>query len=220
MEVLISGILISAGFLIILSGIAIFLYRIPIRISFAGSRREGNRDLHACVGWGLVDLCIIPRGSEWQGEVRIRDVSLFRKNIRNETPDTGSPPETGKVTEPPSPDLLRYIPLISRIIPELIHYIRIGNLTGDIRFGAGDPVTTGLVYGYYHAIRPLISGRICSFDMVPDFNLLILEGEVKAGVLITRPFGLVVRVTAIILPVVIRDLLPSGGDARKRAVHA
>ena len=220
MEVLISGILIAAGFLILFWSIAILLYRIPVRISFAGSRRAGSRDLHACVGWGLVDLCIIPHGSGWQGEVRIRDLSLFRKNIRDETPDTGSPPDAGNEAETPSPDLLQYIPLLRRIIPELIHHIRIGNLTGDIIFGAGDPVITGMVYGYYHAIRPLISGSICSLAMFPDFNHLTLEGEVKAGVLIIRPFGLVIRVTAIILPVVLRDLLPSGGDARKRAVHA
>lgn len=220
MEALISCILISAGFLIIVSCITIFLYQVPVRISFAGSLINGSRDLRACIGWGLIDLCVLPVGSGWHGEVRIGDIPLFQRNIGNEVPDTSMPPE--KETESPLFNFLPYIPLVRRIISELIHHIRIGNLNGDIRFGAGDPVTTGLVYGYYHAFRPLIliSAKTCSLDMVPDFNRLILEGEVKAGLLITRPFGLIIRITAIIIPVVIRDVMTPGGAPGKRVVHA
>jgi len=74
----------------------------------------------------------------------------------------------------------------------------------NVTFGAGDPVTTGCTYGYYHALRPLVTSDTCSITLTPVFDRIIIEGTGEVGVLITTPVGLFIRGARVILPEVIQ----------------
>jgi hypothetical protein len=217
MEALISAILIASGFLILISSISIFLFLIPIRIRMSGNMREGNGSFHACTGWGLIDLCLLFTGYGWLGEVKLGGTLLFQRHMNQEK--TGTEPSPEKEPGTPWYNLIRYAPLVRWIVPVLIHHTRISAITGNIRFGAGDPVATGLVYGYYQAILPLISGKTCSIGFIPDFYHQILEGEISVHILIIQPVGMIMRIITIILPEVIKDGFPKG-RVFSQGVHA
>lgn len=210
---LISSTLITTGILIVAGGFAVGIYQIPIRISATGTNRNGIMDGSASIGWGSFSLCLIPSDSGWQSVIRFRQVTLVRQQINREkqreelSPDTTPlPVREEKSKRPGLSDLIRYLPLIKRVISEIMHHLEIREVDADVTFGAGDPVTTGLVYGYYHAIRPLITGKICSLNLTPDFEHYITEGEALIVLLVTRPFGLVIRITALALRTILPDI--------------
>lgn len=212
---LILSALITIGILFFASAGAVCIYRIPIRISANGSIRNGGSMIDAGISWGCCSLRLSPDAAGWQGIVSIGSVTLFREPLSQTSPSEQPPDQeqTGHdVSESDETqwlDLLRYLPLVMHVIQVFISHFRIGKLTSDIRFGAGDPVTTGIVYGYYHAIRPLITGKTCSFTVVPDFESLTIEGEASVEFLVTRPLGLVLRVAARIIPVMLPEIRSS-----------
>ncbi len=220
LESLISSLLITAGIGILAGSIAGYIYRIPIRISANGTNRNDTIKGNASIGWGAVTFCLIPDASGWEGRVRLRKKTLIHQHL---FPSPKESPPPAEIPEPePEKDggkfglteLIRYLPLIPRILHELVDHLEIESIFLDLRFGAGDPVTTGTWYGYYHAIRPLITGRICSLTVVPDFDTLTLEGDASGVLLITRPFGFVLRVTSRILAAILPDIL--SGIRKKR----
>lgn len=214
-DTLILSFLITTGILFFTGAGAVCIYRIPIRISANGSVKTGENMITAGIRWGYCSLRLSPNESGWQGTFNIGSVTLFRESLSHTEP-VDQPPDqeqTGNdVSESDETrwsDLLRYLPLVIHVIQVFFRHFRIGRLTGEIRFGAGDPVTTGIMYGYYHAIRPLITGNTCSFTLVPDFASLNIEGEASAEFLVTRPLGLVLRVAARIIPVMLPEIRSS-----------
>lgn len=214
-DALILSALITTGILFFAGAGAVCIYRIPIRISSNGSVRAGVSMIEAGIHWGYCSLRLSPDESGWQGTFSIGSVTFFREPLIQTSP-SGQPPDQEQTThdvierdETRWSDLVRYLPLVMHLIQVFFRHFRIGKLSGDIRFGAGDPVTTGIVYGYYHAIRPLVTGNICSFTLVPDFESLTIEGGASAEILITRPLGLGLRVAARIIPIMLPEILPS-----------
>ncbi|HWQ66959.1 MAG TPA: DUF2953 domain-containing protein [Methanospirillum sp.] len=204
METLISSLLILSC-LIFVSGTAVFIYLIPLRLSVELAREEGKADFRAGIGWGLIRVWIIPSSTGWEMEVRIGEHPLIRRPV-NEKETEGEPATSiPSPSKPCNQDIYRYIPVIRRLIPELYHHTVIEKITGTMRFGAGDPVTTGMVYGYYQAVLPFISGSFCSVNLIPVFDRGLLDGRIHAGIRIICPLGLVIRTVGIILPVVIPD---------------
>ena len=60
--------------------------------------------------------------------------------------------------------------------------------------GLSGPAETGMLYGYYWAVKPLLcsNGRT-SLEMVPDFTKEHLEGHFELDARIACPFNLVAR---------------------------
>lgn len=214
-DTLILSALITTGILLFTGAGAVCIYRIPIRISAKGSVRSGVSMIEAGIHWGYCNLRLSPDESGWQGVFSIGSVTLLREPLSQKSQSADYPvsehpkEEESQNDETRWADLLRFLPIVLQIIKIFISHFRIGRLSGDIRFGAGDPVTTGIVYGYYHAIRPLVTGNTCSFTLVPDFASLTIEGGASAEILITRPLGLMLRVASRIIPVMLPEILPS-----------
>lgn len=212
------GLLIPITLFILFSLAAVFLYRIPLRLSLSGSNTEKAAELCASIGWGPVDLQVSPSGSRWKTAVSIGSSTLYQGEFDHE-PDAGIPSPVQEMESSPRA-LIRYIPLIKRVFRVVFHHIEVGSITGDFRFGAGDPVTTGLVFGYYHAIRPMAAGFRCTVNLTPDFTNVVLEGEAKGVLLITCPFGMGVRIAAILLPVAWKDVRSGNAGHGRGPAHA
>ena len=99
--------------------------------------------------------------------------------------------------------MIPFISLIKKIIPLIFAHIRIERITGSVRFGAGDPVATGLVYGYYQALAPVCM-IFCSAVFIPVFDQLTFEADLTGGFRIVYPAGLIIRSLRRLLP----DILP------------
>lgn len=200
----ITSLLIPAGLFVLIGSSVALIYQVPLRISICGSWREGIGEGYACIGWGLLDLCIRPGSTGMGVEARIWKTRLISWKAEGKKPGTDLPSERSGGSKHDVRLLLRFLPVMKKVIPLMIHHLRIGKITGSARCGAGDPVTTGLIYGYYQAIIPLIADR-CSLVLIPVFDQLFFEAELGVKIQITRPFGLLVKGTALVLPVILRE---------------
>ncbi len=202
---LIVSLLLTGSLLIFFGGVSLLVYRIPIIITFSGIWSESIRTGSACIRWGPGIICLNPENDGMQAVIIIRRTEIYRLPLQSnqgeeEVPadTTPAPPE---VTEPKADlhRLLSFIPLIKRLIPLLFSHIKVERVTGIVKFGAGDPVTTALVYGYYHALTPLC--RIfCTAVLIPIFNQLIFEADLTGGFRIVCPAGLIIRSVRKIFP--------------------
>jgi hypothetical protein len=60
-------------------------------------------------------------------------------------------------------------PIVWRFVKRLFHIIRFRRLEIEVVLGTGDPASTGKLFGYAQAVRPLL-GKHLRFDMRPDFT--------------------------------------------------
>ena len=205
MTVLISTLLILVGCIILIWGFLWLVYRIPLSIHLWFSKNNTILDFSLNINWGPVNTRILRKNAGWHFEGRICKKSVISRPISQITHEPEPAPETGEADKkPPIRNLIRFIPAASNLISELTHHITMDTFSADITFGAGDPVTTGCTYGYYHALRPLMTSKNCSITLTPDFDQLIFEGTLEGGILITTPASLIIRGTRLILPEVIQ----------------
>jgi len=206
---LIASLLVTTSLLFFLGGASVLIYRTPIIITFSGVWKENTRSGSVCIRWGPCAICVSPGTGGLQAVIRIRGSDLYRlpmqSSQRDQKSQAGPAPVSPEETEPKK-DLQRlfsYIPLIQKIIPLFFTHVRIETVIGTVRFGAGDPVTTALVYGYYHALTPLF--RIfCTAVLIPVFDQLMFEADLTGGFRIVCPAGLIIRSIRKIFP----DILP------------
>ncbi|MDD1727858.1 MAG: DUF2953 domain-containing protein [Methanospirillum sp.] len=205
---LIPYLFLTTGFSLFFILTAVLIYRIPLIITFSGTMQGGIRTGEACIRWGPGNICIRPEDSGLQVVVRIQRTQIFTYILPENKP--GEIPDSGESAhhEPTSPgshpqSLFRFVPVLKSLIPLLLSHIRIERITGTVRLGTGDPVSTGLVYGYYHALTP-VSMHVCSVTLIPVFDQLIIEGTLTCGFRVQYPAGLVIRSVRSVLP----DLFP------------
>ena len=201
MVILISSLLIPAGCVILIWGFLWLIYRIPLRMDLFFSKDQKCTCFFLGIGWGLLSIRIFRADTGWHIEGIICHTSLISRPMKRG--ETIQEPVTKGRKKLKAGDIFRFIPVIRRLLPELVRHITLDTISAYVVFGAGDPVTTGYVYGYYHALRPFISSKNCIITLTPDFNQIILEGTAEAVILITTPVNLLIKGARFILPEVI-----------------
>lgn len=205
---LIFSFFLTVALLFFFGGVSLLIYFTPVVITFSGVWREDTKSGSACIRWGPGTFCISPGHNGLQAVFKIRKTELYQMPLQRQ-PDDGEVQaeiKTSSEEKKPEQDLRRmisFISLIEKIIPLILAHIKIERITGTVRFGTGDPVSTGLVYGYYQALAP-----VCMFFssavFIPVFDQLTFEADLAGGFRITYPAGLIIRSLRRILP----DILP------------
>jgi len=201
---LIGSLLLTTILFILFGGGAFLIYQIPLIFTFSGTWKEHTVAGYVNIRWGPGDVRIIPTNGKTQLEIFILkkrvifwslpDRRSYGIPVQNESEQAGQTKAGWDIQK-----LLTFLPYIKKLILLFFSHIRMEPVTGTIRFGAGDPVTTGMVYGYYQAVSPLCMG-VCSVVMIPVFDRLILEGDLMGGVRIIYPSGFLIRSIRTILP--------------------
>jgi hypothetical protein len=174
--------------LIIIAAVSL-LYLIPLDISLILERQTAVTALHASATW-----CIFSWGVTYQTGTGIITFLLGGKTVwtRPLKPQV----RAGKPAEPwdyrTAGDLFREIlilkPGVSRIIRAFFHHTRFRSLACDIRFGLSSPAVTGMIFGCYTAVRPLVmQDRRISFSATPVFDRELLEGSCRCDFRMDRP---------------------------------
>jgi hypothetical protein len=156
--------------------------------------------------WGLLSAGIVYVDKEWVITGKIREVTLISHPLSMDTQDDGiKTPDAPEATAADSDmrDIIPFIPVIRHFLSDLIHQIRIENITGEITYGTGDAALTGQIYGYYHAIHPLVTPTI-SVTLIPDFFNVLFRGWIHGGISIVYPCKLVIRTGRNALPVIVQ----------------
>ena len=64
-------------------------------------------------------------------------------------------------------------------------------IRGNMVVGFRNPAETGIFYGWYSALLPILMVSRISLDVTPVFDRQVLEGNIMAKVRIDRPLVLV-----------------------------
>lgn len=202
MTVLISFVLIFAGCMALMGWLLWFMYQIPLRIEFFFSKNQKALELYLQISWGQLHLQVLPSFSTWHIKGCIGEKTLVIRPLQKGTINI----ETFSIPEkfPPFDDMKLLLHKFVQFLPEIFHHINLDRIVIDLTYGFGDPAITGCSYGYYHAINPLISSERLSVSLTPDFEQMVLDGTVKAGICILTPLKLCIRGSRQLLPDIIK----------------
>lgn len=178
------------------------LYLLPLRFTLFFSKKELLITFFFRVSWGLLGLKIRSSPEGWKVHGEIGHVIVISRPVGQIS--TPIVPESEEWSMPNRDNVLSLMMTGVRFLPYLLHHLALDVFRADLTVGLGDPAWTGSAYGYYHAIRPLISSEECSVDITPDFSRMTLEGIIQGGMLINTPLDLVIRGIRAFLPDMIR----------------
>jgi hypothetical protein len=183
--------------LIIVAAVSL-LYLIPLDVSLILERQAPVTTLYASATW-----CIFSLGVNNRNGIGVLTFLLGGKTVwtRSIEPSVraGKPAEAWDFQT--AADLFHEFlilkPGVSRLIRALFRHTRIMRLACDIRFGLSSPAVTGMLFGAYAALRPLVmqSDRV-SLSATPVFDCELLEGSCRCDLRIARPLvipALVIR---------------------------
>lgn len=189
-------------------GVTFLIYCTPLIITFTGVWRDDTKAGSVCIRWGPLSICISPESEGMQVIFKVRRTELYQIPLHRPSGGDAVQEEVPPSFEENEPEysIQRMIPFISlfkNLIPLIFAHIRIERITGSVRFGTGDPVSTGLVYGYYQALVP-VRMIFCSAILIPVFDQLTFEADLTGGFRIEYPSGLIIKSLQRLFP----DILP------------
>ena len=186
--------------LIIVAAVSL-LYLIPLDVSLILERQATVTTLYASATW-----CIFSLGVNYRNRTGVLTFLLGGKTVW--TRSIEPPARAGKPAEAwdfqTAADLFHEFlilkPGVSRIIRAFFRHTRIIRLACDIRFGLSGPAVTGMIFGCYTAIRPLVmQDRRVSLSVSPVFDRELLEGSCRCDLRIDRPLVVPVLVIRLFL---------------------
>ncbi len=194
-------VILVAGIILALASLELCVYAVPIRIRLRADCSNDRRSAFVSVCWlSLGVRCTLSReGGAFH--LLLGDVLLpLPASPGSETPGSRGQGDTA-LQEPQAPTTSSYIQSAVTYLPDLISFSRATLRSLSFRrldcravVGLSGPAETGMLYGYYWAVKPLLcsNGRT-SLEVVPDFTKEHLEGHLELDARISCPFNLVAR---------------------------
>jgi hypothetical protein len=193
-----AAVLFTLLFIVAIAAAMYFVYLIPLDISLVFERWESGAFLCAGASW-----CMFSVRGRYQNGSGFLDILIGKTRIWSHAVEPGARagvPEEAWDFRTIGDHLSEILMLrsdVMRIISALVRHTRIRRLACDIRFGLSRPAVTGMAFGYYTAIRPLVmqDSRI-SLSVSPVFDRQLFEGSCRCDLRIDRPLvipALVIR---------------------------
>ncbi|NYT16557.1 MAG: DUF2953 domain-containing protein [Methanomicrobiales archaeon] len=171
---------------------------IPLDISLVFEHQDLSTSLCAGASW-----CLFSIRMKYRNGNPVLDILIGKTRIWSQVVEPGA-----RAGEPQAAwdfrttgELLREIlmlkPAVMRIIRALVRHTRIRRLACDIRFGFSSPAVTGMAFGCYTAIRPVVmQDRRVLLSVSPVFDRELLEGSCRCDLRVDCPLvipALVIR---------------------------
>jgi hypothetical protein len=188
---MVSILLLIVGLLIL---IAISLYFIPVIAHIALGKTPESGYLLIQASWGLIGARTRMEGGESRQEFLIGERPLYSRTVKDQKT---RPAEVGESLRN-IPSHIRRVRYVLQLIRPLSHLLRhllrtttLQEVRGNLMVGFRNPADTGIFYGWFSAIYPILMvSRVC-IDITPVFDRPVLEGEITAKVRIDRPLLLI-----------------------------
>lgn len=170
--------------------VAFLIYRSPLDLQIALEWTGAGTLLLLSARWSALSLKSTFRGGEGSLSLFFLGKRMFRRELA-QNPEIRKSPERGTAARTGPDLLLQTLPLVPdmiRILKAIFRHLTIRQIDGDFTIGLPNPADTGMLFGGYSAIRPLLlpCHRI-SLSMKPVFDREILEGHLVADVRLSRP---------------------------------
>jgi hypothetical protein len=202
---------IVALFLLILA-----LYFIPIEITGTFGYYE-TMVATILTKWGAISFQFLQAET---GEIRFL---LFNHVVYKSaiTPEKKEEKEEKKGEEEEKPSkipvqpqkILNAWPFLKKVLLTIYKSFVLRSVSCDVRLGFGNPATTGLMYGYFWALKGILSPvDKVRLSMVPSFDREIIEGKTALNLLIRRPLIILYSFAWAITKKPVRELLRTGDN--------
>jgi len=181
------------------AAVALLLYRTPLDLQVLLEQHDGPARIAATAQWSFLAV----RGVMCEGSASL-SLCISGKVVVEQliSPTPGVRPGEQRPGAALDLGLLRYSPGIARIARALIRHLAIRKIEGNIMLGLRNPADTGIIYGFFSAVRPLIQmDKRVSLSLQPAFDREVFTGRLTADLRIERPLVIPVLVfTCILLP--------------------
>jgi hypothetical protein len=184
----------------VLAVIALLIFSVPIDLSVTVKRSGGISDLILISGWSIWGLKLSYSDGRGAIDLLISGKTVYRKAIVPASPNIPEILE-GTVNKRALISMIQGIsdlwPGIVGMLKALIRHTRVRLLACDLVLGTGNPADTGLIFGIFSAVRPIlmISDRV-SLSLQPVFDRKVLEGTCRLDLRLEYPlimFALALR---------------------------
>ncbi len=188
--------LLAGAFLLIL---LILLLVTPLSLAASLEKKGTVLSATGRLGWGWMGVAIT-----WeQGEGFLSLQAGNRSILRRPFPGGDREPEE-KVSSKESRTRWNPGVLVSELpwlLGHLVRHMHLRHVTCDLRLGCRSAPITGMIYGYFQAVRGILTPISCvSLSMTPDFDRPVLDGTAELVLEIRYPLLLGVRVLPAVLP--------------------
>lgn len=181
--------LVVSGALLLILALSLCLLFIPVVVQCAVSRTPGSTYALLQASWG----CIGARARAEGPASRLEWLFLDRP-VRTQPLGGGETPGGEPAEELVPSSLLPRVRAFVRLIRPLSSFggrflssISLEEIRGQVQVGLGDPVETGVIFGWYCALLPLLRGNRIELSVRPVFDRQVLDGEIRARLRINRP---------------------------------
>jgi hypothetical protein len=193
---MVAPILIPFIIIAVLAVIAILIFSIPLDISVSIERGEESAGVIFFAGWSIWGLKFLYSEGRGTVELLVSGKAFYKKTI---LPGPSKVPEvlrgTWDIRSAISmiQGISALLPGILRMLRALKHHTRVHHLSGNLVLGTGSPAETGLIFGIFSAIRPIlmVSDRV-SLTLEPVFDRKVLEGTFRLGLRVDKPLIMIV----------------------------
>ena len=195
--------------LLVLGGIALLvilillsLFFIPVRAFVTAGWGQGEGYALFQASWACLGARIRTGGQETRVEYLFFGKPVRTRPGRDRGTSSPSSPEEGH-ERPPVLSLLRILLRLVRPLARfggrVIRATTFQEIRAQLVVGLRDPASTGQLYGWYCALRPLLPADRLSVQVSPIFDRQAFEGEMLARFRIDRPLLLIGGIAKVLL---------------------
>jgi hypothetical protein len=170
--------------------VAFFIYRSPLDLQMVMERTSASTALMLSASWSALTVKSTYTGGEGSLSLFFLGKMVIRREISQKT-ETRKRQERISGSSIGLEPVLQILPLGSdmiRFMKAILRHLSIRKIEGAFTVGLQNPADTGVVFGFFSAIRPLLfpCNRI-SLSITPVFDREILEGHIMADFRISQP---------------------------------
>ena len=194
---------------------AFFIYRTPLDLKVVMERAGTHSSLMLSGSWSIFTIISTYTGGERSLSLWVLGKRIFRNELPRK-PESRKSPERVSGVYPGHELILQALPLVpdlARFMTAIFHHLTIRMIEGTFIIGLRNPADTGVIFGCFSAIRPLLipCTRI-SLSMQPVFDREVLEGRVQADLRISQPLFIPVLMLRLAMKPKARRLIRSISD--------
>ena len=184
---------------------------VPLIISFSAERDEKNLLFTSTFSWGLTSICLSQELDRRVISFLIFNHFIYRKIER--TPfRRPRKPLSSKLWETQRIkitlfNLFKILPYFNIFLGKLIKAVRIRSIACDAKIGFPSASTTGIVFGYFLAIKSILTPfRQISLKVIPFFDRTIFEGRFSLQIEIRHPIIVTAHLIQFLLSKPVRNV--------------
>jgi hypothetical protein len=178
----------------------ILILSIPLKISLSFRSHGGERKGIVAVSWLVFGLEVQVSGKDSRVSVNVGRTRLITRPLSL----SATPPEKPRIVPDPGrvPDIISALPALQgpvlSAILDLMHHTRFDYARVTARIGLSDPSATGMVYGMYRAVLPLLPANRFNLTVIPEFKGEVYEIDMTTRFHVMYPFRILVNAVKVV----------------------